>query len=99
MVREFIYRGEVFRATYHGIAGHEEIFIVHIDRDGAEGGETSIDRMTEQNDTSAPIEDILVMLCNRLTPDIDVKDPQGPFQWREGDVVFDVHDGLQSVEH
>ena len=28
MVREFEYKGETFRVTAHGIAGHEEIFIV-----------------------------------------------------------------------
>jgi len=68
MVREFEYKGETFRVTAHGIPGHEEIFIVHIEVDGTEGGETSIDRMTEENDTSAPLEDIIVMLCDRLTP-------------------------------
>jgi hypothetical protein len=96
MVGEFLYRGEIFRATYHGVAGHEEIFILHIDKDGLEGGETSIYRMTEENDRSAPPEDVLVMLCDRLTPDIEVKDPNGAFEWRKGNVVFDVHDGLQS---
>ncbi len=98
MVREFTYKGEIFRVTAHGIPGHEEIFVVHIGKDGAEGGETSIDRMTEENDTSAPLEDILVMLCERLTPDIEVQDPDGPFAWREGNVVFNVHDGLQAIE-
>jgi hypothetical protein len=99
VVREFAYRGEIFRVTAHGIAGHEEIFVVHIDKDGVECGETSIDRMTEANDTSAPLEDILVMLCDRLTPDIEVQDPNAPFAWRQGNVVFEVHNGLQAVEH
>jgi len=99
MVREFQYKGEIFRVTAHGIRGHEEIFVVHIDKDGVEGGETSIDRMTEENDTCAPLEDILVMPCDRLTPDIDVQDPNGPFAWREGNVVFQVHDGLQATGH
>jgi len=97
MVREFEYKGEIFRVTAHGIAGHEEIFVVHIDSQGVEGGETSIDRMTEANDKSAPLEDILVMLCERLTPDIDVRDSKAPFVWRKGDVVFDVHDGVQAL--
>ncbi len=96
MVREFEYKGETFRATYHGVAGHEEFFIVHIERDGSEGFETSIDRMTEENDNSAPIENIIVMLSDRLVPDIDVADPNGAFAWRKGNVVFDVHDGLQA---
>lgn len=96
MVREFQYKGEIFRVTAHGIAGHEEIFIVHIE-DGVEGGETSIDRMTEENDTSAPLESICAMLCDRLIADqqIDVEDPDGAFAWRQGEVVFDVHDGVQ----
>lgn len=99
MVREFEYKGETFRVTAHGIAGHEEIFIVHIEPDGTEGSETSIDRMTEENDTSAPLEDIVVMLCDRLTPDIDVRDPNGAFAWRQGKVQFDVHNGVQNLAH
>ncbi|QSA99268.1 hypothetical protein [Methylococcus sp. EFPC2] len=95
MVREFEYKGEIFRVTAHGIHGHEEIFIVHIEKDGTEGGEASIDRMTEENDTNAPIEDIIVMLCDRLIPDIDGHDPSKPFAWREGNVVYAVHDGVQ----
>jgi hypothetical protein len=99
MVREFEFKGETFRVTAHGIAGHEEIFIVHIEQDGTEGSETSIDRMTEENDTSAPLEDIIVMLCERLTPDIDVRDPNGAFAWRQGNVQFDVHNGVQNFSH
>lgn len=95
MVREFEYKGEIFRVTAHGIHGHEEIFIVHIEKDGTEGGEASIDRMTEPNDTNAPIEEIIVMLCERLIPDIDGHDPSKPFAWREGNVVYQVHDGVQ----
>lgn len=97
MVREFEYKGEIFRVTAHGIHGHEEIFIVHIEKDGTEGGEASIDRMTEPNDTDAPIEDIIVMLCERLIPDIDGHDPSQPFAWREGNVVYQVHNGVQNV--
>jgi hypothetical protein len=97
VVREFEYKGETFRVTAHGIAGHEEVFIVHIEADGMEGGEISIDRMTEENDTSAPLQDIIVMLCDRLIPErsIDVRDPNGPFCWRQGNVQFAVHDGVQ----
>ena len=98
MVREFEYRGETFRVTAHGIAGHEEIFIVHIEPDGTEGFENSIDRMTEENDTSAPIEDIIVMLCDQVIRErsIRVKDANGSFAWRQGNVQFDVHDGIQN---
>ena len=96
MVREFIYRGETFRVTAHGIHGHEEIFIVHI-VDGEELGETSIDRMTEENDTSAPLEAICIMLCDRLIAEqaIQCHNPDGGFAWREGKVLFAVRDGLQ----
>jgi hypothetical protein len=100
MVREFQFKGETFRVTAHGIAGHEEIFIVHME-DGEEGGEISIDRMTEENDTGAPIESIIVMLCDKLIPErnIKVQDPDGGFAWRQGNVVFDVHDGVQNLGH
>ncbi len=62
-----------------------------------EGGEISIDRMTEENDTSAPLQDIIIMLCDRLIPErsIDVSDPNGAFSWRQGNVQFAVHDGIQ----
>jgi hypothetical protein len=98
MVREFEYRGEVFRVNYHGISGHEEIIIVHLeDRVMEEGGEISIDRMTEENDTLAPIEDIIVMLCDQLIRERDIKvsDPNGAFIWREMDGRYEVHDGTQ----
>jgi hypothetical protein len=101
MVREFEYRGELFRVNAHGIAGHEEVFIMHIEDDGSEGGEQSIDRMTEENDTSAPLEDIIVMLCDRLIEEtaMAVRDPAGAFAWREGKVLFAVHDGVQDRSH
>lgn len=98
MVREFEYKGEIFRATWHGIAGHEEIFILHIDKNDEEGSEASIDRMTEENDTSAPLENILIMLCERIIPEIEGHDPKGAFSWRDGNPVFNVHNGLQAVE-
>lgn len=99
MVRGFEYKGEAFRVTAHGIKGHEEIFVVHIDKNGVESEETSIDRMTEENDKSAPLEDILVMLCERLIPDIAGHDPSRPFTWRDGDVKFKVHNGVQQLDH
>ncbi|PNG25079.1 hypothetical protein [Methylocella silvestris] len=96
MVREFEYRGETFRVNAHGAPGHEEVFIIHL-VDGEEEGEMSIDRMTEENDRSAPLEAIIVMLCDRLVieREIDVADPQGAFSWREGKVLFKVHSGVQ----
>src|SRR5262245_64597796 len=74
MIRDFGYKGEAWRVAAHGIPGREEVFIVHIAQDGTEdlvegsmgGHETSIDRMTEPNDTAAPLQDIIVMLCDRL---------------------------------
>lgn len=91
MIREFQYRGETFRVNAHGVAGHEEVFIIHL-VDGEEEGEISIDRMTEENDTSAPIEDICVMLCDRLIVEnsIDVAEPEGGFAWVEGKVLKQV---------
>jgi hypothetical protein len=97
MVREFGYKGETWRMTAHGIHGHEEVFIVHIEPDGTEGFENSIDRMTEPNDTNAPLQQIIVMLCDAVIEDrgIKVSDPNAAFAWREGGVQFDVHDGIQ----
>lgn len=101
MVREFEYQGERFRVNAHGIAGHEEVFIMHIEEDGSEGGEQSIDRMTEENDTSAPLEAIIVMLCDRLIAEqnLAVADAEAGFTWREGKVLFAVHDGVQDHAH
>lgn len=91
MIREFQYRGETFRVNAHGVAGHEEVFIIHL-VDGQEEGEISIDRMTEENDTSAPIEDICVMLCDRLIAEnsVDCADPNGGFAWVEAKTLRDV---------
>lgn len=88
MIREFQYKGETFRVNAHGIPGHEEVFIIHM-VDGEEEGEISIDRMTEENDTSAPIDAICVMLCDQLIveQDLAVSDPQGAFQWVEGERI------------
>ncbi|ACB94364.1 hypothetical protein [Beijerinckia indica] len=96
MVREFEYRGETFRVNAHGAPGHEEVFIMHL-IDGEEFGEISIDRMTEENDTSAPLEAIIIMLCDRLIieREIQVAKPEGAFAWREGKVLFKVHNGVQ----
>jgi hypothetical protein len=106
MIRDFGYRGEMWRVAAHGISGREEVFIVHIGQDGTEGptgdptegNETSIDRMTEPNDTAAPLQDIIVMLCDRLIEDraMTVSDPSEPFAWRQGGVRYEVHDGVRA---
>ncbi|TDX63151.1 hypothetical protein EDE12_10859 [Methylosinus sp. sav-2] len=91
MIREFQYRGETFRVNAHGVAGHEEVFIMHL-VEGEEEGEISIDRMTEENDTSAPIDAICVMLCDKLIIEnsIAVADPDGAFAWVEMKTQRDV---------
>jgi hypothetical protein len=100
-VREFEYKGETLRVNAHGVAGHEEVFIIHLEDDGADGSEQSIDRMTEENDTSAPLEDIIIMLCDKLIAEnrVDVRDANGAFAWREGKVLYAVHDGVQDHSH
>lgn len=84
MIREFKYKGETFRVNAHGVAGHEEVFIMHL-VDGEEMGEISIDRMTEENDQSAPIESICEMLCDKLivSDEIACADPTAGFEWVE----------------
>jgi hypothetical protein len=97
MVREFGYKGETWRVTAHGTHGHEEVFIVHMEKDGTEGFENSMDRMHDPNDRNAPLQDIIILLCDQLIEDrgMTVSDPSEPFAWREGDIQFDVHDGIQ----
>jgi hypothetical protein len=98
MVREFQYRGETFRVNAHGVPGHEEVFIIYL-VDGEEVEEASIDRMTEENDTSAPLEDICVMLCDRLIGEHDIAcaSPDDGFAWVEGNVRAGVHNGVQDL--
>jgi hypothetical protein len=88
MIREFKYQGETFRVNAHGTHGHEEVFIIHL-VDGEEEGEISIDRMTEENDTSAPIEAICVMLCDKLIAQegIACSEPGAPFEYVEGNRI------------
>ena len=104
MIRDFGYKGEAWRVAAHGIPGSEEVFIVHIGQDGTEeaakrGHEASIDRMTEPNDTGAPLQDIIVMLCDRLIEDcgMDVSDPSAPFAWDTTGIRYEVHDGVQAL--
>jgi len=96
MIGEFGYKGETWRVAAHGIAGREEVFIVHLEQDGTVGSETSIDRMTEPNDSNAPLEDIITMLCDRLVAErgLTVTDLTGPFAWRESDTKHEVHHGI-----
>jgi hypothetical protein len=91
MIREFKYKGETFRVNAHGIAGHEEVFIIHM-VDGEEEGEISIDRMTEENDTSAPIDAICVMLCDKLIIEqsVECADPEAGFTWVDAKTLRDV---------
>lgn len=100
MIKEFQYRGETFRVNAHGIHGHEEVFIMHL-IDGEEFGEISIDRMTEENDQSAPLEQIIVELCDRLIVEREIvcADPEAGFHWVEREPVFQVHNGRQEEDH
>ena len=52
--------------------------------------EISIDRMTEENDTSAPIEAICVMLCDKLIAEENMDCAEGGFAWVEGVRTRDV---------
>ena len=99
MIREFRYKGETFRVNAHGVPGHEEVFIIHlVDRE--ELGEISIDRMTEENDTSAPIDAICVMLCDNLIAEQDIQcaDPDAGFVWVEGQRIRDVLPSTDAAE-
>ena len=98
MIRDFGYKGEMWRVAAHGIPGREEVFIVHIGQDGIEGFENSIDRMTEPNDTSASVQDIIVLLCDRLIEErgLRVSDHGEPFAWCQSAIRHEVHDGVHA---
>jgi hypothetical protein len=100
MIREFRYKGETFRVNAHGAPGHEEVFIIHLVGD-EEMGEISIDRMTEENDRSAPIDAICVMLCDKLIveQEITCADPAGAFVWVEGKRIRDVLPSNEAAAH
>ena len=73
--------------------------------DGEEMGEISIDRMTEENDTSASIDVICVELCDRLIVEREINakakdDPEGVFTWNDTakKIAFKVHNGLQEQD-
>lgn len=100
MIREFRYKGETFRVNAHGAPGHEEVFIIHL-VDDEEMGEISIDRMTEENDRSASIDAICVMLCDKLIVEQDVAcaDPTGAFFWVEGKRIREVLPSNEVAPH
>jgi len=100
MIREFCYKGETFRVNAHGSHGHEEVFIIHL-VDDEEVGEISIDRMTEENDRSASIDAICIMLCDKLIVEqqIDCAEPAAGFVWVEGKRVRDVLPSNESAAH
>jgi hypothetical protein len=98
MIREFRYKGETFRVNAHGAPGHEEVFIIHLVED-EEMGEISIDRMTEENDTNAPIDAICVMLCDKLIIEMDIQcaDLGAGFRWVDGERIRDVLPSTKSA--
>jgi len=97
MVREFFYGGDRFRATLHGHAGKEEVFIVQMLEDDEEGPEISLDRFEDPaNDPSASIESVLTMLVDRMRQEQDLSAASAEgFNWSEGRVLARVHSGVQ----
>ncbi|GAB4063168.1 hypothetical protein [Uliginosibacterium sediminicola] len=97
MVREFFYGGDRFRATLHGHAGKEEVFIVQMLEDDEEGPEISLDRFEDPaNDPSASIESVLTMLVDRMRCEQGLlSSNQDGFAWSEGRVLAKVHSGVQ----
>ncbi|GAA5172014.1 hypothetical protein [Viridibacterium curvum] len=97
MVREFFYGGDRFRATLHGHAGKEEVFIVQMLEDDEEGPEISLDRFEDPaNDPAASIESVLTMLVDRMRREqgLNAASAAG-FNWSEGRVLAKVHSGVQ----
>jgi hypothetical protein len=55
--------------------------------------------MTEPNDPDASLQDIIVMLCDRLIADrgMSVGNPDEPFAWRRAtDTQHEIHDGIRA---
>lgn len=97
MVREFSYRGEIFRATVHGKPGKEEIFLIHM-ADGEEGPEISLDRFEDpDNDPSQSLETSLAVLADKLFQEQDIvpADSSAAFAWVEPKTAIRVHSGVQ----
>lgn len=98
MVREFLYRGETFRATVHGRPGIEELFLIHM-VDGEEGPEISLDRFEDPaNDPAQPLDHKLADLADQLMQEqaISPAEPEAVFSWMDNPAMASkVHDGIQ----
>lgn len=97
MVREFSYRGEIFRATVHGRPGIEELFLIHM-IDDEEGPEISLDRFEDpNNDPTQSLEDKLSELADQLLQEHGVAPtaPDAGFAWSEPKTRVKVHSGVQ----
>ncbi|BBA37369.1 uncharacterized protein sS8_5452 [Methylocaldum marinum] len=97
MVREFSYRGEIFRATVHGRPGIEELFLIHM-VDDEEGPEISLDRFEDpNNDPAQSLEDKLADLADELMQEhaVEPADPNAAFAWNEPKTGVNVHSGVQ----
>jgi hypothetical protein len=102
MVREFSYRGEVFRATVHGRPGKEEIFLIHMTEDDEEGPEISLDRFEDPgNDPTQSLESGLAALADKLFTEQGMvpADGNAPFAWAEAKGSARVHNGVQHHDH
>lgn len=98
MVREFLYRGETFRATVHGKPGKEEMFLILMTEDEEEGPEISLDRFEDaDNDPSQSLEDSLAALADKLFAEqqITPATADAPFAWAEARGSSRVHNGIQ----
>jgi len=98
MVREFLYRGDRFRATVHGHAGKEEIFVVQVLEDDDEGPEISLDRFEDKhNDPGESLESVLARLVERMQVEqqLTATEPTAGFTWSTGKVQARVHSGVQ----
>jgi hypothetical protein len=98
MVREFLYEGDRFRATTHGLAGKEEIFIVQMLDDDEEGAEISLDRFEDAgNDPSEAIERVLAKMVDRMRREQSLcsSKPGAAFAWSDRKPAARVHDGVQ----
>lgn len=98
MVREFLYRGDRYRATVHGRPGKEEIFIVQMLEDDEEGPVISIDRFEDaSNDPQASLEAAIATLVDRMHAEqgLQASEPSAPFAWSDGKVLARVHNGVQ----
>ena len=102
MVREFLYRGETFRATVHGRPGKEEIFLIHM-VDDEEGPEISLDRFEDaDNDPAQSLENGLAALADKLMTEQGLvpNAPDAAFAWVEPKLVgVRVHNGVQNLHH